>query len=639
MGIEKNDRPTHDRAISPAMTPRGASAARLELERLEASTSATCVFDDGTWQCIAMNDAALVLFGYTREEFSALTYGDVVHPAEGDANVLPRTGVTVMPRHCGTKRHIKKSGEEFLADVLAQDVVFGGRNAVLMLIIDRSDTARTQALLRQREALFSALVEHSPDVIARIDRELRHVYVNPAVAAVTGIAPDDLIGKSNRQLGVPLELCMRWAAGARRVFATGRQQDIQITYATADGTRYYESRMAPEFGADGKVESVLAIARDVTDRRRSELSARAQESAPDTGPHGVEALVDALPEAITCYDRELRHVYANASVERVTGFKPSALMRRSHAEAGFAPDTARLWDNCIRRVFETGEPENLEFVYESPAGARAYDASHIPLKNEGGEVTAVLRVAYDISERKRAEEERLASITRQRDAFVREVHHRVKNNLQGVVGLLRQLANNDSALSAILEKAISQLLAMAVVHGVNGRELHDGVGLAEMASEIAKSVELTAGRPVYFYPQPGGKEHPRLAANEAVPVALVLNELMFNAAKHGAGTPEEEPVKVEISGDLKSARIAVSNAGALPRQFDYRAGKGLGTGLELVRALVPAEGAALSFSGDNGRVKAVLDLAEPLLAASADTMEQTRHEWDRRKRSYSDRRR
>ena len=147
---------------------------------------------------------------------------------------------------------------------------------------------------------------------------------------------------------------------------------------------------------------------------------------------------------------------------------------------------------------------------------------------------------------------------------------------------------------------------------------------------------LTAGRPVFFYPQATASAPPRLAANEAVPVALVLNELILNAAKHGAAA---EPIKVAMAGDPKSAHISVTNPGALPRQFDYTAGTGLGTGLELVRALVPSAGAALSFSGDNGRVTAVLDLGEPLLAASADTMERTRDEWDRRKRSYSDRRR
>lgn len=625
--------------MSAAMTARESSSTRLALDRLDDDSSAMCVFDAETTTCIAVNEATLQLFEYAREAFLGLTYAELVHPGDDDLHAYSSNAGCHSPIYCGTRRHLKKSGDEFLADVVAQDVLFTGKSALLLLIIDRSEAARTQALLRQREALFSALVEHSPDVIARIDRELRHVYVNPAVAAVTGVAADDLIGKTDRQLGVPLELCMRWAAGARRVFATGRQHDIQIAYATADGTRHYESRMVPEIGPDGQVESVLAIARDVTERRQTELNLRASESLLRRTNLEFEALADALPQLITCYDRNLRHIYANAAVERATGVSATALMHRTHAEAGTEPELAKLWDDCIQKVFDTAQPENLEYVYPTPAGPRCYEAYHVPLSEQGGVVNSVLRVAYDVTERKLAEEDRVASITRQRDAFVREVHHRVKNNLQGVVGLLRQLGNRDPTLSAVLEKAISQLLAMAVVHGVTGRELHDGVVLGEMVTEIVRSVERTTGTTILMQSNGGEADYPRLSANEAVPVALVLNELVLNAVKHCRAAPETAPVAVMLEGDAARAQITVVNEGLLPQNFDYARGLGLGTGLELVKALLPPQDAALSFSRDNGRVKAVLELRAALLVATTDTLENTRHDWDRRKRSYSDRRR
>jgi PAS domain S-box-containing protein len=586
-----------------------------------------------------VNDPALRLYGYARDEFLALAYGDTLASVEEGGDALPPWGLSLSPTHCGAQRHVKKSGEEFLADVIAQDVVFEGRDARFMLIIEMADTARAEALLRQREALFSALVEHSPDVIARIDRELRHVYVSPAVVAATGVAAADLIGKTDRQLGVPLELCVRWAAGARRVFATGRQQDIEISHGTGETRRYYESRMVPELAADGQVESVLAIARDVTERKHAELGLRASERLLRRTNQEFEALADALPQLITGYDRELRHVYANAAVEGATGRPPSALLMLTHAEAGFSEELAALWDDCIERVFQSGRPVNLEYACETPEGPRVYEASHIPLLDDAGAVTGVLRVAYNITQRKKAEEERLATITRQRDAFVREVHHRVKNNLQGVVGLLRQLVNKDRTLSAVLEKAISQLMAMAVVHGVNGRELHDGVGVTEMVSEIAKSVERTTGIPVRVHSEASASNPRRVKANDAVPIALVLNELVLNAVKHRRIARDSAPATVHVEGDAQRVQISVTNEGMLSKHFDYDGGSGLGTGLELVRALVPTEGAGVAFSRDNGCVTATLTVSPPLLITTDDTLEQTRHEWDRRKRAYSDRRR
>src|SRR6185295_19560661 len=102
----------------------------------------------------------------------------------------------------------------------------------------------------------------------------------------------------------------------------------------------------------------------------------------------------------------------------------------------------------------------------------------------------------------------------------REVHHRVKNNLQGVVGLLRQLANMHEPLAPVLAKAVSQLQAMAVVHGMHGRDWRDGVALGEMVTEIAKSVERTTSVQVRCIGDSGDEVH--LRESEAVAVALVV---------------------------------------------------------------------------------------------------------------------
>jgi PAS domain S-box-containing protein len=494
-------------------------------------------------------------------------------------------------------------------------------------------------VVRERERLFSALVEHAPDVIARIDRDLRHVYVNPAIAAATGITPEELIGKTTQQLGVPLELCVRWAAGVRRVFATGREQDIEITYSTEAGPRHYESRMVPERGPDGEIESVLAIARDITDRKHSELALRASEARLRQSQREFDMLADALPEVVTRYDRDLRHTYANAAVERELGLVRTSLLGRTNVQAGFPRDLAESWNESLRTVFETGRAITVEYEYPALTGPKRFEARYIPLAGASTGVESVLCVAHDVTERKRSEDERVASLTRQRDAFLREVHHRVKNNLQGVIGLLRQHATGHSTLAPFLEKAISQLQAMAAVHDLQGRDLRDGVTLDAMVREIAKSVERTTGVEVGYEAKGRESAATELRESDAVAVALVLNEIIMNAAKHGSAQSAMPAVSVSSRINAKHAEIAVVNRGSLPRGFDFARGGGLGTGLDLVKALLPLDGASVSFSGNNGYVRAVLELYSPLLAAAAEQQEDKRNEWDRRRRAYSDRRR
>ena len=208
-------------------SPKGqlAQFRAFELQQFEKSPSPMCVFDRETQRCLAVNDAALRLYGYARDEFLGLVPGDTRHP--DDDFGFERGGGSTLPRHCGLRRHIKRSGDVFLADMVVQDILFEDRQAHLILLLDRPERTRVNTTRTARDQLFDALVEHSPDVIARIDRELRHLYVNPAAETATGISPRQLIG-GNHPRAVPPELCTRWAAAVRRVFATGRQQELDI---------------------------------------------------------------------------------------------------------------------------------------------------------------------------------------------------------------------------------------------------------------------------------------------------------------------------------------------------------------------------------------------------------------------------
>ena len=150
------------------------------------------------------------------------------------------------------------------------------------------------AQLRQAEEKFRTLVENLPDVVARFDSDLRHLYVSPAVERVTGRPPQDFVGKTNRELGMPSELVERWDAALRRVFATGRPERLEFAFPAPDGTRHFDCRLVPEPGPGGAISSVLSVARDVTDRW---LAYEAERRA--------RAVADALREATVALTRSL----------------------------------------------------------------------------------------------------------------------------------------------------------------------------------------------------------------------------------------------------------------------------------------------------------------------------------------------
>lgn len=120
--------------------------------------------------------------------------------------------------------------------------------------------------LRQAGATFQTLVESLPDIIARFDRDLRPIYVSPATRRLLGSPQRDLEGRTNPAPGMPAALADLWAPVLRMVFASGMAESFEFTLATADGTRHFDSRLVPETGPGPVVRSVLAVARDVTER-------------------------------------------------------------------------------------------------------------------------------------------------------------------------------------------------------------------------------------------------------------------------------------------------------------------------------------------------------------------------------------
>jgi two-component sensor histidine kinase len=193
---------------------------------------------------------------------------------------------------------------------------------------------------------------------------------------------------------------------------------------------------------------------------------------------------------------------------------------------------------------------------------------------------------------------------------VREVHHRIKNHLQGVVTLLRNRAAERPDVAIPLEEAIGQINTIAQIYGLQGRD--GAVSLGRIAAVAVASVAVPA---TIRYDAPAEDGAMRVNPQEVVPVALVVNELVTNAAKHTASPAGV--VEMAVARTAGGAVLRIENGPAsLPSGFDFGAGRGLGTGLELLRALLPPKGATLSLRGESDRVVAELSLAAPVLEAA-----------------------
>lgn len=210
------------------------------------------------------------------------------------------------------------------------------------------------------------------------------------------------------------------------------------------------------------------------------------------------------------------------------------------------------------------------------------------------------------------EKRRLAREITLRETLVREIHHRIKNNLQGVTGVLRRQAERDPQLSEPIKLAISQVQSIASIHGIKGHSPTASIRLGELIRSVAAEIDVLWQRLVAV------DIPPVLAAcfvaeTEAVPLGLVLNELILNAVKHGKGF-DYTKITVRDGENPGTVRITIQNTGELPPDFNFQDQGGDHSGLQLVASLLPHVGARLSWEQSGNIVSTVLELEPPVIA-------------------------
>jgi PAS domain S-box-containing protein len=226
------------------------------------------------------NQAAAVLFGYADAEQligaslfavlrgagqtgsqqrmrKAIAFGDHAVTLElmldcGDGRLID-TEITVGP--CGAQDQDREQNALDLHCVVVRDLT-------------HLHGMERQLDLRERE--FRTLIENSPDIISRIDRGMRHLYVNPAIEKLAGLAVSAWLGKTKTELGLPPSVARAWDQAAFAAFDTGLEQKLEFDHMIDGEMRYFSGRVIPEVDSRGRIESVVGIAYDVTQRARVE---------------------------------------------------------------------------------------------------------------------------------------------------------------------------------------------------------------------------------------------------------------------------------------------------------------------------------------------------------------------------------
>ncbi|HVK56519.1 MAG TPA: PAS domain S-box protein [Burkholderiales bacterium] len=624
---------------SPALWP--GDAGRQTVSPIDHSPLPALIVDPQSLAILAVNDAAVTRYGYSRKEFLTKTIRDV-RPQE-DLRELLLYIEQMPPGEASNGRvcqHVTKDGAPFDVEVFWYEAPFHDRCVLLGLVYDLTERNRLYEALNRHEHEFKALIENSSDIVSRLDRGLRYCYINLAIEKVTGLSREALLGKTKAQIGMlPRDIYRPWDEKCLEAFATGAETQYEFSHVSQNGLKYYSVRIVPEFNKDGVVAMVLNIVHDVTARKQAELE--------------LSDFVENAPLGMNCVGANGRVIWANHAELDLLGYAPEEYI--GHSFSRFHIDQ-ELIQGVMRRLLSGDSLGSFETRVRAKDGSiKHLEISSNALMREG-KCIHIRCFSRDITARKRAEdalresEERFRLLaaeaemasraaktaSRAKDEFLATLSHELRTPLNAILGWTQTLRSDDPqqehwrrALAAIEQSAqaqaklIDDLLSVSDI--ISGKLRLDAQP-TKLPPLIAAAIEsmrpAMAAKRIQL--ETDFDSHSCAVYGDPIRLQQIVWNLLSNAVKF---TPKKGHVRVSLERVHSQVKLVVADSGEgisadfLPYVFDRfrqadasskRRHGGLGLGLAIVRHLVEMHGGAVSADSPGDGKGAVFTVLFPI---------------------------
>lgn len=461
------------------------------------------------------------------------------------------------------------------------------------------------------ESLVQVLAQMLPGVLCCHDSEHRLQFFNPAYAQLyarlTGRQP---------QLGEPAGDWLADPDTRARVRSCQQQalagQSVTAHYDVPTGDRIetWEVRYEPVRDAQGQVLGVLTWGQDVSTQKQQAALLRQWEVVLSQTQDAV-LVTEAWP--IDAEQGGPRILYVNPAFEQMTGYTQAEVIGKTPRILQ-GPRTQREALDRLRAALEQWQPVRVELInYRKDGQEFSVDISISPVTDAAGKVICWVAIQRDVTQEK-ALVARLQAALEERQVLLQEVHHRVKNNFQTVISLLElqteYIEHPDHPFcDKLTQNLASRIQAMAYIH----EQLYQQSDLSQvLLDELSASLmlhlqQVFSAASVQAGVLPG---QVTLPLDLAVPVVLILHELLLNAFKHGVAAGAQH-ITVHSRRTAEMVTVEVIDDGQqhppdLLLRLDRNRRFGLQFGLQIVQLLAQQLRGQVDFSVVPGRFCATL---------------------------------
>ncbi len=470
----------------------------------------------------------------------------------------------------------------------------------------------------QVSQMFESLVKSVKDyAIFMLDPDGIILTWNEGAQRIKGFAAAEIIGRPFSCFYLPEDVQSGHPEEALRIALAEGKFAEEGWRIRRDGSRFMASVIiTPVWDQDNRLRGFSKVTHDITERKTAETLLRNSERE-------FRLLADAIPHIVWISHSDGRNLYHNRRWSEFSGVETAD----GHWTGLLHPDEVGTARDSWHKSLSSQVPFQGEYrLWDSARHEfRWHLARALPVKNEGGEITRWFGTLTDIHERKtaaealelevqkrtadllasveqlRAKEETLQQSLVEKEVLLKEIHHRVKNNLQIVSSLLSMQASNidDESAGAKLRDSERRVMSMALIHEqLYGTKTMSRIDFAEYIRELVPRVFSSFVNGELVRPQLD-LQPTIVTIEQAIPCGLILNELVTNALKYAYPAGETGEIAVTLAHVEGDVTLSVSDQGiGLPANFDSEKNRTLG--IEIVRILAKQLGGTLDIKTSPG---------------------------------------
>jgi len=552
---------------------------------------------DGRFMKVNYNLCQMI--GYSESELLAITFQAITHPEDlaADVTLVKRLLAGEIGFYQLEKRYIHKQGQ-IVWILLSGSLVRDSQDQPLYFIAqiqDISDRKQAEFALSRSRELKEAIFNESTDALFLVDPETGLTFDcnQSAVDLFEAASENELINIEGQTLQksrfTPEEL-----ANINQAINQYGVWSKEVEYITKKGKHFWGNLAVKRIHIADRAINLVRVT-DITTCKQTEKNIKLQAVITRNMAEGI-CLVSVTDGRI---------VYANPKFEQMFGYEIGELNNQpvriiNHADNEVEADQVRQL--ITQKILEHGEYTYQ--VYNVKKDGTPFWCQATTSRFEHPDYgTVLVAVQQDITVQKQTQDQLKASL-KEKEVLLKEIHHRVKNNLQIVSSLLQMQSRRtkDQDVALVLQDSQNRIASIALVHeklyrSENLAQIDFAQYVPDLITHLFDSYNISSSRVRISYQV----EDIPLAIDTAIPCGLILNELVSNTLKYAFPEHQNGEIEIKFKRNLDNNSLTLlvrDNGVGIPKSFDIQTTTSLG--LTLVLGLVDQIDGTLDLNCDSG---------------------------------------